>query len=179
MNTTISTNRFSEKNVFQSKCTILGLKMALPHNFESALQILFEILYNQRGKEVHGDHISDVSGKNLIWDKWTILGLRTACNLLHGTYINGFPKKMGYFGLKMAHYHNSRLNFCIMKGAKMYVKFILMVFQKKKVIGQVDHFGPENDVISQFWIHSNFFSILRGGRRYMKLGLMVNFTWFG
>ena len=64
MNTTISTNRFSEKNVFQSKCTILGLKMALPHNFESALQILFEILYNQRGKEVHGDHISDVSGKN-------------------------------------------------------------------------------------------------------------------
>ena len=58
--------------------------------------------------------------------------------------MNGFVKKilflgeMGHFGFKMAHHHNSgsalRIFFfeiCIMKGAKLYMQIILVVFPKK------------------------------------------------
>ena len=62
---------------------------------------------------------------------------------------------MGYFGLKMACCHNSGsalrtfLKFCIMKGAKIYMKISLMVFQKNvNVLGKLGHFGPKNGLTS-------------------------------
>ena len=61
---------------------------------------------------------------------------------VHGNYINGFREKISFgakdhFGPKMARRHNSGstlrifLKFCIMKGAKRYMKIILMVSLKK------------------------------------------------
>ena len=57
---------------------------------------------------------------------------------MHGNYINSFLKKFsfGENGSKMVRPHNSEstfrvfLIFCIMKGTKRYMEFILMVFLK-------------------------------------------------
>ena len=46
-------NGFSEKILIWGKWTILGPKIACPHNFGTTLRIFFYILHNERGQEIH------------------------------------------------------------------------------------------------------------------------------
>ena len=68
--------------------------------------------------------------------------------------------QMCHFGPKIACRDNSGstlrnfLKFCLMKGAKRYMKIMMMVFSKKISMG---HFGPENGVTSYLWILSKNF----------------------
>ena len=68
--------------------------------------------------------INSFSKKNLIWGKWAIL-----------------DEKMGLPGSTLRIF----LKFCIVKGAKRYMKIILLVVLK--YFEQMRHFGPKNGVI--------------------------------
>ena len=69
--------------------------------------------------------------------------------------INRFSEKISYLGKwailgpKMAHPHNSGsagrifLKFYTMKGANRYIRTILIIFQKKFHLEQMDHFAPK------------------------------------
>ena len=59
------TNGFSKK-ICHGKRVILSLKMAHPHNFESALRIFFEFC---TVKEAERSYINTFPEKILVWDK--------------------------------------------------------------------------------------------------------------
>ena len=42
------------------------------------------------------------------------------------------------------------LKFCTMKATNSYMEVILMVFLKNSHLGQMEHFGPENDAPENF-----------------------------
>ena len=91
--------------------------MVHPHNFGSALRILFKFLHNERGQEVYENYNDGFSEKILILGKWFILVLK----LVH-------PHKSGS-ALRIF------LNFSTMKGVKRYIKVVLVVFLKKFTFG--------------------------------------------
>ena len=71
--------------------------------------------------------------------------------------INRFSEKiiiwgMGHFGPKIVHNSGSAgrifLKFCTMKGADRSIRMILIIFQKKFCLGQMDHVGPKNGASS-------------------------------
>ena len=76
--------------------------------FGSFLKVILLISHSQGEQEVHQNYINGFSKKNLIQGNWVILG----------------PKMM------------HRQKFWTMKGAKSYMKIILMVFQKIFFFGE-------------------------------------------
>ena len=67
---------------------------------------------------MHGTYINGFSKKILIWDNWTILGPKMVR-----------PRNSGYT-------LRTFLKFCLRKWANRNMKIILMVFQKKNHFGQ-------------------------------------------
>ena len=71
---------FLKKIVFHGTQVILGLKMAHPRNFGSAVRVFFEILNYERGQRVHENYINGFPEKNSRLEQWAILGIK--CSVL-------------------------------------------------------------------------------------------------
>ena len=62
--------------------------------------------------------------------------------------------KWAIFDPNIAHPHNSGsagrifIKFCAVKGANSEMRILLIIFQKKICLGQMDHFGPKNGASS-------------------------------
>ena len=86
------------------------------------LSEFFKILHNEKAQQVDENNNNGLYQKNVVHNKWDILGL------------------------KMAQPHNSGLalriflKFCRMKGANRYMKILLVVFREKH-LGQFDLFS--------------------------------------
>ena len=87
----------------------MGPKIVDPHNSGSVVRFFFLILDNEKGQQVDESNNKGLCQKNVVQDKWAILG----------------PE--------MAHLHNSETfkKFCRMKGANRYMKILLVVFREK------------------------------------------------
>ena len=146
--------------------TILGPKIAHPHNSRSTRRIFLEFS-TMKGASRHMRVILIIFQKNFLLgangpfyaQKWHIL---ITLDPLSEFFFNFFHGKWAILDLEMAHPHSNGLalriflKFCRMKGANRCMKILLVVFREKNSFWAIWSFQPLGHFLLFDWACSNW-----------------------